>query len=52
MSKIDVRIDVYNALADIMFKTGADKGDMGDALRWFSQKFWEDDESADGEDSE
>lgn len=37
----DIRSEVYNALAEIMFKTGATKDDMDEALEWFQIKFYE-----------
>lgn len=39
--KKDIRSEVYNALADIMFKTGASKEDMDVALEWFDMRFYE-----------
>lgn len=36
----DIRSEVYNALADIMFKTGASKEDMDKALEWFTLRFY------------
>lgn len=38
----DIRSEVYNALAEIMFKTGASKEDMDKATEWFQIKFYED----------
>lgn len=38
----DIRSEVYNALAEIMFKTGASKEDMDKAIEWFQIKFYED----------
>ena len=38
----DIRCKVYNALANIMYETESSREDMDYALRWFSQKFWED----------
>lgn len=38
----DIRSEVYNALADIMFETGASKEDMDKAIEWFQFKFYED----------
>lgn len=38
----DIRSEVYNALADIMFETGASKEDMDKAIEWFQIKFYED----------
>lgn len=40
----DIRSEVYNALADIMFKTGATKEEMDQAIEWFQIKFYEDEE--------
>lgn len=37
----DIRSEVYNALADIMFETGASKEDMAQALEWFQIHFYE-----------
>lgn len=37
----DIRSEVYNALADIMFETGANKEDMDKAIEWFQIKFYE-----------
>ena len=36
----DIRYEVYNALANIMFETGASKEDMDRALEWFVLKFY------------
>lgn len=36
----DIRCEVYNALADIMFKTDASKEDMDRALEWFNVRFY------------
>lgn len=38
----DIRSEVYNALADIMFKTGAIQDDMEQAIEWFEIHFFED----------
>ena len=38
----DIRSEVYNALADIMFETGATKEEMNAAIEWFQIKFYED----------
>lgn len=38
----DIRSEVYNALSEIMFKTGASKEDMNQAIEWFQIKFYED----------
>lgn len=40
--KKDIKRDVYNALADIMFETGASKEDMDKAVNWFNEKFYVD----------
>lgn len=40
--KIDIRSEVYNALAEIMFKSGAKKEDMDYAIEWFQTHFYED----------
>lgn len=48
----DIRSEVYNALADIMYKTGATRPDMEQAIEWFSLRFWDDeweDEYMEGE---
>jgi len=42
--QFDFDSDVYNALADVMFKyrdKGVDKSDMDYALEWFNLHFWE-----------
>lgn len=44
---MDIRNDVYNALSDIMFKTGATEEDMDRALEWFKVHFF--DENQDNE---
>lgn len=44
----DIRSEVYNALGEIMFKTGASKEDMDKAIEWFQIKFYE----YEGEDAE
>ena len=40
---MDIRSEVYNALADVMFETGATKDDLNAALQFFWKKFWEED---------
>lgn len=40
--KKDIKHQVYNTLADIMFETGASKEDMDKAINWFNEKFYED----------
>lgn len=46
MTKQDqIRSEVYNALAQIAFEHDADKEDLDRALKWFNDKFYEDDES-------
>lgn len=40
--KKDIKSEVYNALADIMFETGASKEDMDKAINWFIEKFYVD----------
>lgn len=42
MYKVEIRSQVYNALANIMFETKANKEDMDDAIEWFQMHFWED----------
>lgn len=37
----DIRSIVYNALAEIAHKTGADGPDMYDAVEWFFVHFYE-----------
>lgn len=37
----DIKSEVYNALAEVMFKTGASKEDMDKAIEWFQIKFYE-----------
>lgn len=39
-----IRSEVYNALAQIAFEYDADKEDMDKALKWFNDKFYDDDE--------
>lgn len=36
----DIRSEVYNALANIMFETKASKEDMDRALEWFTLRFY------------
>ena len=31
----NIKNEVYNALANIMFETGANKEDMNEAIKWF-----------------
>lgn len=38
----DIKSEVYNVLANIMFETGASKEDMDKAISWFNEKFYED----------
>ena len=38
----DIKSEVYKALADIVFETGASKEDMDKAIEWFQTKFYED----------
>lgn len=38
---MDIRNEVYNALADIMFKTKATEKDMQEAIEWFEVHFFE-----------
>ena len=40
--KKDIKHQVYNALANIMFETGASREDMDKAINWFNEKFYED----------
>lgn len=40
----DIRSEVYNALAEIVFKSGASKEDMEQAIEWFQIRFWEEEE--------
>lgn len=41
---MDIRSEVYNALADIMFRQAgkATKADMEQAIEWFETHFWDD----------
>lgn len=39
--KKDIRSEVYNALSDVMFKTGASKEDMEEAIEWFMIHFYD-----------
>ncbi len=41
---MDIRHEVYSALADVMFQTGATKDDLDVALQFFWRKFWEEEE--------
>lgn len=43
----DIRSEVYNALGEIMFKTGASKEDMERAIEWFEIHFFEESEDED-----
>lgn len=47
----DIRSEVYNALAEIMFHTGASKEDMDEAIAFFQTKFYEEIEDDDDEQS-
>ena len=38
----DIKSEVYNALANIMFETGASKEDMDKAINWFNEQFYVD----------
>lgn len=40
----DLLSEVYNALADIVAGTGADKKEMDAAIEWFQIHFWEEDD--------
>lgn len=42
----DVRSEVYNALADIMYRYQASQKDMDYALNWFNSHFYMDDPNA------
>lgn len=33
----NIKNEVYNALANIMFETGASKEDMNEAIEWFNE---------------
>lgn len=39
----NIKNEVYNALANIMFETGASKEDMDEAIKWFNEKFYDED---------
>lgn len=39
----NIKNEVYNALANIMFETGANKEDMNEAIKWFNEKFYDED---------
>lgn len=39
-----IRSEVYKALANIMFENDGTKEDMDKALKWFDDKFYEDEE--------
>lgn len=39
----NIKNEVYNALANIMFETGASKEDMNEAIKWFNKKFYDED---------
>ena len=41
----EIRSEVYNALAQIAFEHDTNKEDLDRALKWFNDKFYEDDES-------
>ena len=38
---MDIRSKVYDALAEIMFETGASEEDMDQAIEWFQIHFYE-----------
>ena len=40
-----IRSEVYDTLAQIAFEHDADKEDLDIVLKWFNDKFYEDDES-------
>lgn len=46
MKKYDITSEVYNALAGIMFKSGANQSDMEEAIEFFLIHFFEDEEEA------
>ena len=48
----DIKSEVYKALANIMFETGASKEDMNEAIEWFNEKFYEDEVEVEDEDNE
>ena len=39
---MDIRSEVYNVLAGIMFKTKANPKDMDEAIEWFQVHFYDD----------
>ena len=39
----NIKNEVYNALANIMFETGASKEDINEAIKWFNEKFYDED---------
>lgn len=39
----NIKNEVYNALANIMFETGASKEDMNEVIKWFNEKFYDED---------
>lgn len=39
----NIKNEVYNALANIMFETGASKEAMNEAIKWFNEKFYDED---------
>ena len=39
--EMDIRSEVYNALADIMFMTDATEKDMDEAIEWFQIHFYD-----------
>lgn len=39
----NIKNEVYNALANIMFETGASKEDMNEAIKWSNEKFYDED---------
>ena len=43
-TKKDIRTEVYNALADIMFESDASKESMDEAIEWFQTHFYESDD--------
>lgn len=47
----NIKNEVYNALANIMFETGASKEDMNEAIESFNEKFYDEDEDNDNEES-
>jgi hypothetical protein len=39
--EINLRSEVYNALSEVVYRSGASQEEMGQAIDWFNNKFYE-----------